>query len=48
MLHAEITKLQRKEAAFKEGWVEQVQSLELEVKLLRARERKKSRTIDLP
>lgn len=48
MLQAEITKLQRKEAAFKEGWVEQVQSLELEVKLLRARERKKSRTIDLP
>jgi len=48
MLHAEITKLQRKEAAFKEGWVEQVQSLELEVKLLRARERKKSRTTDLP
>ena len=48
MLHAEINKLQRKEAAFKEGWVEQVQSLELEVKLLRARERKKSRTIDLP
>lgn len=47
MLQAEIAKLQRKEAAFKEGWVEQVQGLELEVKLLRARERKKSRTLDL-
>jgi hypothetical protein len=32
-----------KEAAFKEGWIEQVQNLEMEVRMLRSRERKKSR-----
>lgn len=43
VLRSELDRLQKKEAAFKEGWVEQVQSLEMEVRLLRARERKKSR-----
>lgn len=43
VLRTELDRLQKKEAAFKEGWVEQVQSLEMEVRLLRSRERKKSR-----
>ena len=43
VLRAELDRLQKKEVAFKEGWVEQVQSLEMEVRLLRAKERKNSR-----
>jgi hypothetical protein len=42
-LRVELDRLQKKEVAFKEGWVEQVQSLEMEVRLLRAKERKNSR-----
>lgn len=43
VLRTELDRLQKKEAAFKEGWVEQVQSLEMEMRLLRAKERKRNR-----